>query len=89
MGQWKREEMDQVKEEEVAIMEYAAKKRATQGAWEAKTQAEADFKDRMHAEIAAEIQKKEREREGLEDIRRRLLWRRRRSACGVRRKVRG
>jgi len=66
---WKREEMDRVKEEERAIMEYAAKKRAEQGAWEEKKKAEADFKDRMHAEIAAEIRRKEREREELEDIR--------------------
>lgn len=67
--QWKREEMERVKEEERAIMEYAAKKRAEQGAWEEKKKAEADFKDKMCAEIAAEIQRKEREREELEDIR--------------------
>merc|ERR1712070_878752 len=67
--QWKREEMDRVKEEERAILEYAAKKRAEQGAWEEKKKAEADFKDKMCAEIAAEIQRKEREREELEDIR--------------------
>merc|ERR1711959_880364 len=45
------------------------KKRSEQGAWEAKKQAEQDFKDRMCAEIAAEIRKKEMEREELEDIR--------------------
>merc|ERR1711959_329915 len=66
---WKKQEQDQVRAEEQAIIEYAAKKRAEQGAWEAKKQAEQDFKDRMCAEIAAEIQRKETEREELEDIR--------------------
>merc|ERR1712022_9383 len=61
--------MGQVRAEEQAIVEYAHKKREEQGAWEAKKQAEQDFKDRMCAEIAAEIRKKEKEREELEDIR--------------------
>merc|ERR1711959_431318 len=67
--QWKREEMQRVKDEEKAILDYAAKKRAEQGAWEEKKKAEADFKDKMCAEIAAEIRRKEKEREELEDIR--------------------
>jgi len=67
--QWKREEMDRVKQEESAILEYAAKKRAEQGAWEEKKKAEADYKDKMCEEIAAEIRRKEKEREELEDIR--------------------
>merc|ERR1711939_702988 len=67
--QWKKEEQEQVRAEEQAILDYAAKKRSEQGAWEAKKQAEQDFKDRMCAEIAAEIRKKEMEREELEDIR--------------------
>jgi len=66
---WKMEEQAQVRAEEQAILDYAAKKRSEQGAWEAKKQAEQDFKDRMCAEIAAEIRKKEMEREELEDIR--------------------
>lgn len=66
---WKQEEQEQVRAEEQAIVEYAHKKREEQGAWEAKKQAEQDFKDRMCAEIAAEIRKKEMEREELEDIR--------------------
>merc|ERR1712022_34202 len=61
--------MGQVRAEEQAIVEYAHKKREEQGAWGAKKQAEQDFKDRMCAEIAAEIQRKEKEREELEDIR--------------------
>merc|ERR1711959_619281 len=67
--EWKKQEQQQVRAEEEAIIDYAAKKRAEQGAWEAKKQAEQDFKDRMCAEIAAEIQRKETEREELEDIR--------------------
>merc|ERR1711959_640155 len=67
--EWKKQEQQQVRAEEEAIIDYAAKKRAEQGAWEAKKQAEQDFKDRMCAEIAAEIQRKEKEREELEDIR--------------------
>merc|ERR1711871_27260 len=66
---WKQEEQEQVRAEEEAILDYAAKKRADQGAWEAKKQAEQDYKDRMCAEIAAEIRRKEMEREELEDIR--------------------
>lgn len=66
---WKEEEQEQVRSEEQAIIDYAAKKREEQGKWEAKKQAEQDFKDRMCAEIAAEIRKKEMEREELEDIR--------------------
>merc|ERR1712022_86795 len=74
--------MGQVRAEEQAIVEYAHKKREEQGAWEAKKQAEQDFKDRMCAEIAAEIRRKEQEREELEDIRETLAleeeegWRR-------------
>merc|ERR1712093_629600 len=67
--EWKKQEQQQVRAEEEAIIDYAAKKRAEQGAWEAKKQAEQDFKDRMCAEIAAEIRRKEMEREELEDIR--------------------
>ena len=67
--QWKKEEQNQVRAEEKAILDYAAKKRGEQGAWEAKKQAEQDYKDRMCAEIAAEIRKKEQERMELEDIR--------------------
>jgi len=66
---WKKQEQEQIRAEEQAITEYAMKKREEQGAWEAKKQAEQDFKDRMCAEIAAEIARKEREREELEDIR--------------------
>lgn len=66
---WKQQEQEQVRAEEQAILDYAAKKRSELGAWEAKKQAEQDFKDRMCAEIAAEIRKKEMEREELEDIR--------------------
>merc|ERR1711988_1597240 len=66
---WKKQEQEQVRAEEEAIIEYAKKKREEQGAWEAKKQAEQDFKDRMCAEIAAEIRRKEMEREELEDIR--------------------
>merc|ERR1712054_10001 len=66
---WKIQEQEQIRAEEQAIMDYAQKKRDEQGAWEAKKQAEQDFKDRMCAEIAAEIQRKEKEREELEDIR--------------------
>merc|ERR1719231_1207310 len=66
---WKVQEQEQIRAEEAAIMDYAQKKRDEQGAWEAKKQAEQDFKDRMCAEIAAEIRRKEMEREELEDIR--------------------
>merc|ERR1712054_400102 len=66
---WKVQEQEQIRAEEQAIMDYAQKKRDEQGAWEAKKQAEQDFKDRMCAEIAAEIARKEKEREELEDIR--------------------
>eukprot|EP00658_Telonema_sp_P-2_P001359 TRINITY_DN1050_c0_g1_i11.p1 TRINITY_DN1050_c0_g1~~TRINITY_DN1050_c0_g1_i11.p1 ORF type:complete len:298 (-),score=138.51 TRINITY_DN1050_c0_g1_i11:575-1468(-) len=47
---WKKEEMQRVKDEERAILEYAAKKRAEQGAWEEKKKAEADFKCRPTAQ---------------------------------------
>merc|ERR1712159_410506 len=67
--EWKKQEQAQVRAEEEAIVQYAEKKRADQGAWEAKKQAEQDYKDRMCAEIAAEIRRKEMEREELEDIR--------------------
>lgn len=67
--EWKVQEQLQVRAEEQAVIEYAHKKRAEQGAWEAKKQAEQDYKDKMCAEIAAEIQRKERERLELEDIR--------------------